>query len=997
MFADPLDERDLKRLALVCAGTLEESTARGSGWLIGRQLVLTAHHVVVDEHHEPLPTIKVRVGDPRSAAGSPKLVWRDAQLCWPGPGTGSAAADVSDVALLRLDKPVDVESSPSVRWGRAAGITPVPYHGFGFPLFAEPRPDDPARVRRGTWSRAAEHLRGELPPVSTDGLDGLVLDTNPWPAEMADPRRRWSGASGTAVFCHGRLVGVVTLDMRGGRRLYAFPTRLLLGDPAFARLVAEDTGEVPILETVRGNELGLGRQAPAFPPPGSLPSNVAESLSRVRLAMTKDISARITAQDLAMPEPLTVRWRERTDLFLDRADSHTCATGSLTGELKASSERDLGAAWLAGVLLAGGPRHLVVLGEAGTGKTTLAILLARALLDESDAVPVVLPMASWDPGDLDEPLSPGENGPADDSHRRGTRAHAGEVFATWFARRIAEVFPSARALCDPADLVHSHRLVAVLDGLDEMPRRLRAAAIARLDKYDGMLVLTSRSAEFAEASARGGVLSRARGIEIKPVKPADAVRYLTGRDLIRRREDRWKEIEDTVTSRTGPVADVLSTPLMLSLARKAYEHEGSSPSELAIAGDRAVIKKILLNRYLTSVYPNPTERRRTARWLTFLAREMGRSQGRDPDFHWWRLARAVPWPVIVLLYTLSAAMLGAAVGWFGEAINDEPESAVLVLFSGGLAGGFVGSLSGMIAGRTVHATGPPPPRPGIGATALSSLRHALSATTVTCLLGTVLLLGLHAGVPAEAGVIDRALTEWWVYLLANQSGEVASLASYIVLCLGVAVVATLLDTAHYGFPRHSAPRLASLLPALIGALRIGALVDIPIVAAVAMGGIDPEDAFLPCLMLASIVTVALGLGRWLAKPITSVEERSPVAILRTDRKATMITAGVSGAVATLVIAGLKMGTGSWLSTAASTGFEMGAGLALTVAYGSGSAWITFVLARIWLTVRRQVPPRLFRALHKAQEVGVLRPAGAAYQFRHDEFRDHLSRTSEPHR
>ena len=69
----------------------------------------------------------------------------------------------------------------------------------------------------------------------------------------------------------------------------------------------------------------------------------------------------------------------------------------------------------------GRPRHLVVLGEAGTGKTTLAVLLARALLDESDAVPVVLSMASWDPGELDEPLSPSQDGPAVDSRRRGTR------------------------------------------------------------------------------------------------------------------------------------------------------------------------------------------------------------------------------------------------------------------------------------------------------------------------------------------------------------------------------------------------------------------------------------------------------------------------------------------------------------------------------------------------------------------------------------------------
>jgi len=48
------------------------------------------------------------------------------------------------------------------------------------------------------------------------------------------------------------------------------------------------------------------------------------------------------------------------------------------------------------------PRQLVVLGEPGAGKSVLAVLLTRGLLGErrpDDPVPVLLPVASWNPAE----------------------------------------------------------------------------------------------------------------------------------------------------------------------------------------------------------------------------------------------------------------------------------------------------------------------------------------------------------------------------------------------------------------------------------------------------------------------------------------------------------------------------------------------------------------------------------------------------------------------
>ncbi|MEV7182372.1 FxSxx-COOH system tetratricopeptide repeat protein [Kitasatospora sp. NPDC093679] len=138
-----------------------------------------------------------------------------------------------------------------------------------------------------------EHLRGQLSPVSNDGLGALVLDTSTWPPESTDPQQQWSGASGTAVFCHGRLVGVV-IEAYGGHRQFAYPVSLLLADAGFLRLVTEHCGGRPFLETVSAArrdplapevtwpvELG---QAPAlataFQPRATLRKQINEARSR---------------------------------------------------------------------------------------------------------------------------------------------------------------------------------------------------------------------------------------------------------------------------------------------------------------------------------------------------------------------------------------------------------------------------------------------------------------------------------------------------------------------------------------------------------------------------------------------------------------------------------------------------------------------------------------------------------------------------------------------
>ncbi|MEV8588265.1 tetratricopeptide repeat protein [Streptomyces sp. NPDC051180] len=211
---------DPRRLVRVATGGPQGC---GSGYLVGPQLVLTALHVV-----RPEGVWAERVEAEVGHSGFGDLAGGPAQVCWPDPLGEPPAPDALDIALLWLDEPV-ATAGGAVVWGRPGGTGPLPYKGAGFPAFASAA-GDPAHV---------EALRGELSAVSTSSA-GWVLDCRIWPAPGRADARPWAGASGSAIFCHGRLVGVAVEDDRAmdWRRLHAAPVHHALALPGFARLVS---------------------------------------------------------------------------------------------------------------------------------------------------------------------------------------------------------------------------------------------------------------------------------------------------------------------------------------------------------------------------------------------------------------------------------------------------------------------------------------------------------------------------------------------------------------------------------------------------------------------------------------------------------------------------------------------------------------------------------------------------------------------------------------
>lgn len=230
---------DPRRLADIRAGDARQRRTRGSGYLIGPRLVLTARHVVVKRKTGRSWTrIAVRVGHPDAHHGP--IAQRRATVCWTHP-------DGEDVALLELDKPVQVPGR--VRWGRPVGTTALPYTGLGFPL----------HTAGADGARGIEQLRGMLPPLASGGPGGglYVLDQEAAPRLRSDGLRAWGGVSGAAVFCQDLLVGVAIWDdeEHENRRLHAIPAHVFATEPAFTAHVTTPGGPVPELTPVDAQPL----------------------------------------------------------------------------------------------------------------------------------------------------------------------------------------------------------------------------------------------------------------------------------------------------------------------------------------------------------------------------------------------------------------------------------------------------------------------------------------------------------------------------------------------------------------------------------------------------------------------------------------------------------------------------------------------------------------------------------------------------------------------
>ncbi|ANZ40697.1 hypothetical protein BBK82_36580 [Lentzea guizhouensis] len=495
------------------------------------------------------------------------------------------------------------------------------------------------------------------------------------------------------------------------------------------------------------------------------------------------------------------------------------------------------------------------------GKTVAALLLTVELLDHPDRhepVPILLAASSWDP--------------------------TAEHFDTWAARRLDEDYPALRnarayGRDAAARLVAEGRVMIVVDGLDELPVHLHAAALDGLNRAAGVrpVVVTCRSAEYQAAVAKSGTfLSRAAIVELAPVEPAEVAAYLAAAHL----DARWTPVLGALPA-GGVLAEALSSPLMVYLARTIYAAPYTDPGELLGFPTREAVEQHLVGAYLPAVYeqrPRAVDPYRPAktpqwtvaeagRWLRFLARRPGQ------EFPWWHLTAAVPRLVVVLVAVVVTYGVTAIVevAMFGATT---PLSTFFSITTG---------VAVLVRRRPIRPGKPSKARLG---------REYLPRT-----------VGIMAGIAFFGGI--TVLAE------QRQEGRFVLVAVVGMLALWVIVL------------REASRTRTDTLT-------------------------DPDSR----TILRDDRRLCLA---WLALGVLL----TPVMLLASHQRWSPVTLVVG--VAVLACGGAVMRT----------------------------AWVSYLVAKLWLASRGRIPWRLMTFLEDARHRGVLRANGPAYQFRHLRLQEHL--------
>ncbi|MEU3828967.1 hypothetical protein AB0F36_27140 [Streptomyces sp. NPDC029080] len=392
------------------------------------------------------------------------------------------------------------------------------------------------------------------------------------------------------------------------------------------------------------------------PVPRSAGADRRQAADALAAAVREQWAAEARLRRLQDPAPIEVRWAPADRRLADHPENirraHTLPAARTEGDEEPGDGT--------GPFAALPGRRLVVLGGPGSGKSVLAMrfVLGRlAARRPGGPVPVIFPMAGWDP------------------LRTGLR--------DWLAARLATDY---QPLAGPADgrrtraqaLLDAGLVMPVLDGFDELAPPAYGEAVRRINaELDGdlPLLLTSRRDAWASAVAEGDVLTAAEVVELLPLDLAQAgthlertARPLTGPDG--ERTTVWRPVLRELAHRPYcPLARALTTPLMVALARAVYGDRTADPSELLDTRrfpTVAAIEEHLLGAFVPASFADsgPTGTRDAVRRLALLARVLQRRG--TGLLGWWELEAMLPRalrvyaPGLLSLAVMSALVLPGA-------------------------------------------------------------------------------------------------------------------------------------------------------------------------------------------------------------------------------------------------------------------------------------------------------------------------------------------------
>ncbi len=741
------------------------------------------------------------------------------------------------------------------------------------------------------------------------------------------------------------------------------------------------------------------------------------SLTKIADKLAGEVSLQWRAEadrrGLNDPYPLPVRWTPEPSLSGDWDGMRTLASTGAGWPARSPDTWATDPGSLAGngnglvdVLERVPTRRLVVLGEPGAGKTMQMIRLVLDILSRrpnGGPVPLLCPIASWNP--------------------------SGKSLRVWLEDMLPEDHPTLKAAPPPSAgngtwlhvLLEAGLILPILDGLDEIPLEVRAQAIDKINlalksgaamvvKPGEPIVVTCRTQEYGVAVmpryGPGTGIKAAAAVRLEPLKAADVSRYLKA--AISGVEQWWNPVVNAL----GPgsaVGQALESPLMLALACATYDVRPDDPSgELPVPSelcgpefaDRAAVEQHLFDAFVRVAYRADTSVRWTAqdaeRWLGFLARHLQFTIG-HPDFAWWELPGSAPKAITSLT---GRVRKGLVLGDFFGVVFGLAATLVVGFVIASARGLGAGVLAGLAAGLVIWlADGAMSPLPGrLGTWLTAGLVIGLVTGLAGGLVGSAVggtVAGLAAGL--VFGVATRlaakyplgTTTRFWsalgllfaawftAWLVAGMTA--GPMAGGIVALVGAALV-----TGHLRYGERTDTAWPALIIGLTGGLVAG------VVAGVVAGIAPGLMAGIAVCIIVGTRNMGLVLNYWGLGllPGYSDAAMSPSTNLALNRRVALVQC-------------CGVGLGIALVFGAVIGAEAGIAAGLVAATVGGTVagltcgrmeprWPSYLIARAWLALRNQLPWRLMKFLADAHQRGILRQAGAVYQFRHIDLQRRLA-------
>lgn len=240
-------------------------------------------------------------------------------------------------------------------------------------------------------------------------------------------------------------------------------------------------------------------------------------------------------------------------------------------------------------------QSLLILGDPGTGKTTLLLELAKTLLeraehDESQPIPIVFNLSGW--------------------------AVKRKPLALWMVDEMNERTDVPKRL--GSEWIGKDAVIPLLDGLDEVGEEHRTACLEAINDFrreHGLLPIAvcSRSAEYErlrlKLRLRNAVVVQGLGdVQVEAALARNP-------DLVALR---------AAVKQDSSLAELLRTPLMLWIAALAYRNFSG---QIATGENAEQMRKRLFGAYVEAMFKRRGASRRysrpdTLRWLGWLARAL---------------------------------------------------------------------------------------------------------------------------------------------------------------------------------------------------------------------------------------------------------------------------------------------------------------------------------------------------------------------------------------